>query len=92
MSARTLHLRARVDRGSFALDVDLALPGRGITILFGPSGSGKTTCLRVLAGLEDRCEAHVAGGGVGWQGSGQRGVVPPPPRQTHGRGPAHEHP
>ncbi|MBL8380176.1 MAG: molybdenum ABC transporter ATP-binding protein [Burkholderiales bacterium] len=77
MSARTLRLRARVDRVSFALDVDLALPGRGITILFGPSGSGKTTCLRVLAGLEARCEAHVAVGELVWQDAGQRLFVPP---------------
>jgi molybdate transport system ATP-binding protein len=36
----------------FALDVDLRLPGRGVTALFGPSGSGKTTLLRCIAGLE----------------------------------------
>jgi molybdate transport system ATP-binding protein len=35
----------------FKLDVDLALPGLGITALFGPSGSGKTTLLRCIAGL-----------------------------------------
>lgn len=36
----------------FTLDVDLSLPGRGVTALFGHSGSGKTTLLRCLAGLE----------------------------------------
>lgn len=36
----------------FALDVDLDLPGRGVTALFGPSGCGKTTVLRCIAGLE----------------------------------------
>jgi molybdate transport system ATP-binding protein len=36
----------------FALDVDLTLPGRGVTALFGQSGSGKTTLLRCIAGLE----------------------------------------
>lgn len=41
----------------FSLDVDLSLPGRGITGLFGPSGSGKTTLLRLIAGL-----AHAAQG------------------------------
>jgi molybdate transport system ATP-binding protein len=35
----------------FALDVDLHLPGRGVTALFGPSGCGKTTLLRSFAGL-----------------------------------------
>ena len=36
----------------FRLDVDLRLPGRGVTALFGHSGSGKTTLLRCVAGLE----------------------------------------
>jgi len=35
----------------FSLEVDIALPGRGITAFFGPSGSGKTTLLRLIAGL-----------------------------------------
>jgi molybdate transport system ATP-binding protein len=36
----------------FELDVDLSLPGEGITVLYGASGSGKTTLLRCVAGLE----------------------------------------
>jgi molybdate transport system ATP-binding protein len=36
----------------FSLDVDLDLPGRGVTALFGQSGCGKTTLLRCMAGLE----------------------------------------
>ena len=36
----------------FALDVDLDLPGRGVTAVFGSSGCGKTTLLRCIAGLE----------------------------------------
>jgi molybdate transport system ATP-binding protein len=53
----------------FALDVDLELPGRGVTALFGHSGSGKTTLLRCIAGLQ-----HVPGGalsvnGAVWQGA-----------------------
>jgi molybdate transport system ATP-binding protein len=35
----------------FSLDIDLNLPGRGVTALYGHSGSGKTTCLRCIAGL-----------------------------------------
>lgn len=42
-------LEARL--GDFALEVDLSLPGRGVSCLFGPSGAGKTTVLRCLAGL-----------------------------------------
>lgn len=37
---------------SFVLDVDISLPGRGITAIFGQSGSGKSTLLRCIAGLE----------------------------------------
>lgn len=36
---------------SFSLDVDLDLPGEGVTAFFGPSGCGKTTLLRCIAGL-----------------------------------------
>jgi molybdate transport system permease protein len=44
--------RFRLDWPGFTLDVDLKLPGRGVTALFGHSGSGKTTLLRCIAGLE----------------------------------------
>jgi molybdate transport system ATP-binding protein len=36
----------------FDLNVDLTLPGNGITALFGHSGCGKTTLLRCMAGLQ----------------------------------------
>ncbi len=47
-------IRARINLSlhGFTLDVDLSLPGRGVTALFGPSGSGKTTLLRCIAGLQ----------------------------------------
>ena len=48
----SLHLQFNLTRADFALDVDLQLPGRGVTALFGPSGCGKTTLLRCIAGLE----------------------------------------
>ncbi len=50
----------------FALDVDLDLPGRGVTALFGQSGSGKTTLLRCIAGLE-RGVGHLSVNGECWQ-------------------------
>ncbi len=52
MSAGAIHARLQLQRVNFLLDVDLQLPGRGVTVLFGPSGSGKTTLLRCIAGLE----------------------------------------
>ena len=76
MNLAELKLNARLDRGDFALDVDLALPGHGITALFGPSGSGKTTCLRVLAGLERSARARVQVGHETWQDSAQGVFVP----------------
>jgi molybdate transport system ATP-binding protein len=48
----------RIERRDFTLDVDLTLPGRGITGLFGHSGSGKTTCLRAMAGLERAADGY----------------------------------
>lgn len=48
------NIRARFDCRfpGFHLNVDLALPGTGITALFGHSGCGKTTLLRCMAGLQ----------------------------------------
>lgn len=87
MSAQTdqamndIHVRVQLDRGGFALDVDLHLPGRGVSALFGHSGSGKTTVLRVLAGLERAPGALVTVGDEVWQDDA-RGVYVP----THRRG------
>lgn len=55
-----------LERADFRLDVQLQLPGRGVTALFGPSGCGKTTCLRALAGLE-RARGRVVVNGEVWQ-------------------------
>lgn len=76
MSPTELRLQARLDRGDFSLNIDLRLPGQGVTVLFGPSGSGKTTCLRVLAGLEPKAQARVEVGGEVWQDSAQRRFLP----------------
>jgi len=46
-----IHASFLVAQGGFTLDLDLDLPGRGVTAIFGHSGSGKTTLLRCLAGL-----------------------------------------
>ncbi|MCD2511207.1 molybdenum ABC transporter ATP-binding protein [Comamonas endophytica] len=65
MSAR-IHARLQLQRPGFLLDVDLDLPGRGVSALFGPSGCGKTSCLRAIAGLE-RAKGRVEVNGQAWQ-------------------------
>ncbi|WP_367026882.1 molybdenum ABC transporter ATP-binding protein [Methylococcus sp. ANG] len=62
-----IRARFRVDWPGFRLDVDLALPGRGVTALFGHSGSGKTTLLRCIAGLERASPGQLAFNGEVWQ-------------------------
>lgn len=64
----------------FELDVDLALPGRGVTALFGHSGSGKTSLLRCIAGLERNARGRLEINGETWQDS-ERGLFVP----THKR-------
>lgn len=53
----------------FQLQVDLTLPGNGITAIFGPSGSGKTTLLRCLAGLQKATQGQLEVNGETWQNS-----------------------
>ncbi|ROQ45012.1 molybdate transport system ATP-binding protein [Marinobacter sp. 3-2] len=48
---KSICARFRCAFPGFGLDVDLTLPGTGITALFGHSGCGKTTVLRCMAGL-----------------------------------------
>ncbi len=67
-----LALQVALHRPAFDLQVDLQLPGQGITALFGPSGSGKTTLLRVLAGLEPQARGRVSVLGEVWQDSSAR--------------------
>lgn len=76
-------IRARLLRHTpgFTLDVELDLPGRGISALFGPSGSGKTSCLRALAGLDRLADARVSINGVCWQDSAAGVFIPPQARR-----------
>ena len=64
-----IHARFRLNWPGFTLDVDLNLPGRGVTALFGHSGSGKTTLLRCLAGLERQGSGSLRFKGEVWQDS-----------------------
>ncbi len=70
-----LRLKLNLQRPNFALDLDLSLPSRGVTVLFGPSGCGKTTLLRCIAGLE-RAQGQVILEDQVWQDSAQRRFVP----------------
>jgi molybdate transport system ATP-binding protein len=71
-----IRARFRVDRKDFMLDVDLTLPGRGITALFGHSGSGKTTVLRAMAGLERTGDGYVAIADEVWQDESRGRFIP----------------
>ena len=67
----SIDARFRIDWPGFTLDVDLALPGRGVTALFGHSGSGKTTLLRCIAGLECAPLGILKVNGEIWQNDSQ---------------------
>jgi len=72
-----LQVRLQFTRSDFALDVDLTLPGSGISVLFGPSGSGKTSVLRGVAGLERAAKGLVHIASAVWQDD-QNGIFLPP--------------
>jgi molybdate transport system ATP-binding protein len=57
----------QITRQDFTLDVNLAIPGNGITGLFGPSGCGKTTLLRAIAGLDHHPGGVLNFGNDHWQ-------------------------
>ena len=59
----------------FRLEVDLELPGRGVTSLFGPSGCGKTSLLRAIAGLDRHDQGYLKIGDLLWQD--EKTFVPP---------------
>ncbi len=64
-----IDVRLQLKYSGFALDVDLHLPGRGVTALYGHSGSGKTTCLRCIAGLERAEDGFIQINDEVWQDS-----------------------
>jgi molybdate transport system ATP-binding protein len=65
----SIQARFKIKRCGFSLDIDLNLPGRGITVLQGSSGSGKTTVLRCMAGLLRPDEGLLTVNGKIWQDS-----------------------
>lgn len=76
MTGNVNRIRLTLPRAQFNVDIDLTLPGTGITVLFGASGSGKTTVLRCVAGLERTARGIVSVGDELWQDDA-RGVFLP---------------
>ena len=68
MTPYSINARFLLSHSGFTLDVDLQLPGRGITAIFGHSGSGKTTLLRCIAGLQRAEQGALQVNGETWQG------------------------
>jgi molybdate transport system ATP-binding protein len=71
-----IEARFLVEQGGFTLDVDVRLPGRGVTALFGHSGSGKTTILRCLAGLTRPARGRLCVNGETWLDTAKGIVLP----------------
>lgn len=78
-----IQARFRLDHGPFSLDLDVQLPGRGVTALYGESGSGKTTCLRCIAGLERADNGFIRINDEVWQDS-RKGLFVPPHKRALG--------
>lgn len=78
-----IHARFAIAYPGFSLDVELQLPGRGVSALFGHSGSGKTTCLRAIAGLERPPGGLLRVNGEVWQDDSQ-GIFLPTHRRPLG--------
>lgn len=67
----TIAARFKLSYPDFDLDVDLELPGQGVSVLFGHSGSGKTSLLRCIAGLEHAPLGDMRFRDTVWQSAGQ---------------------
>lgn len=67
MSIEAGHATVALNRPDFTLDVDIRVPGHGVTGVFGASGCGKTTLLRCIAGLEQGARGSVGFNGEIWQ-------------------------
>jgi len=63
----SIEARFKIVRKDFTLDVELNIPGSGITAIYGDSGCGKTTLLRAIAGLEHAPNGYLKVGQKIWQ-------------------------
>ncbi len=71
----SIEARFHIQKGDFVLDVDLTIPGQGITAVLGPSGCGKTTLLRAISGLEQHQGGFLKIEDIIWQDNSQ--FIPP---------------
>lgn len=76
MSPAQNNIRINLPRADFVLNVDLALPATGITVMFGASGSGKTSILRCVAGLERGKDTRIQIGADLWQDDSRKLFLP----------------
>jgi molybdate transport system ATP-binding protein len=76
MNNKAIVATFELDYAEFRLDVDLRLPGSGVTVLFGPSGSCKSTLLRCIAGLQRAKRGFLSINGDIWQDSDQGLFIP----------------
>ena len=77
-----IRARVQLDRGPFALDVDVESDHR-VTGVFGPSGAGKSTLIRLIAGLERPDQGVIEAGARTLFDSG-RGIDVPTHRRKVG--------
>ncbi|MBK8815107.1 MAG: molybdenum ABC transporter ATP-binding protein [Methylococcaceae bacterium] len=76
MKTSAITARFQLKYGDFRFDVDLQLPGSGVTVLLGSSGCGKTTLLRCMAGLEQPPQGKFSINGNVWQDSEKNLFIP----------------
>ena len=74
--AKPVRANFKLSRPGFTLDVNVTLPGRGISVLYGASGSGKTSLLRCVAGLEKAQTSFLEVAGEVWQDSHAKKWLP----------------
>ena len=79
---KDLSIQAQLRRGDFQLNVDLQIPGQGVTAIIGPSGSGKSSLLRLIAGLERPQHGHIQTGHTVWVNSVEHVCLPPQQRKA----------
>ncbi len=66
----------QLQQGEFKLDMQFAVPGRGVTAVFGASGSGKTSLIRCIAGLERAPVGELYVNSQCWQDESRRFFLP----------------